>query len=377
MLPKMTITRALLVPVLLAIFLLHATSSARTVRPQMNPQAAKQLRPPNSPKPDPAKPAPARKELPKTAKMGLANVSGRPVKLRSFEFTTAQVTALGVVTKVLGQKATGFSEDLGSGVLLDMIEIPAGAFQMGSSEAEIQAAFTESKTFSPNAKLEWFNGETPQHKVTLPGFFMGKFEVTQAQWRAVAQLPQVKIELKADPANFKGADLPVENVIWEEALEFCDRLSKLTGRTYRLPSEAEWEYAARAGTTSPFSFGETITPDIVNYDGRYPYGAAAKGPFREKTTASGSLGVANPFGLYDMHGNLWEWCQDYKHANYNGAPTDGSAWIAEGDARTRALRGGSWNYYGRNCRSGFRYFLAPDIRSLLVGFRVAVTAKPK
>ncbi len=358
----MTITRALLVPLTFALLLLSTTSTARTTRPQTKPQPANQMRPPNAYA---------------TPKVATANVAGTPVKLKQFEFTTAKVDASGAVTKVPGQKAAGFAEELGEGVSLDMIEIPTGEFQMGSSDAEIQAAFNESKTFSPNAKLEWFNGETPQHKVTLPAFFMGKFEVTQAQWRAVAQWPQVKIELKADPANFKGADLPVENVIWEEALEFCDRLTKKTGRTYRLPSEAEWEYAARGGTTSPFAFGETITPEIVNYDGRYPYGVAAKGLFREKTTAPGSLGVANPFGLYDMHGNLWEWCQDFKHANYSGAPTDGSAWIAEGEAKFRSLRGGSWNYYGRNCRSGFRYFLPPDIRSLLVGFRVVVAANAK
>ncbi len=356
------ITRALLVPTSFALLLLPASFAVRATRPQNKTQPAKQVRSTN---------------VKATPKVATANVAGTPVKLKHFEFTIAKVDASGAVTKVLGQKAAGFAEDLGDNVLLDMIEIPAGAFQMGSSEAEIQAAFNESKTFSPNAKLEWFNGETPQHKVTLPSFFMGKFEITQAQWRAVAQWPQVKIELKADPANFKGADLPVENVIWEEALEFCDRLSKKTGRTYRLPSEAEWEYAARGGTTSPFAFGATITPEIVNYDGRYPYGAAAKGVFRETTTAPGSLGVANPFGLYDMHGNLWEWCQDYKHASYNGAPADGSAWLAEGEAKFRSLRGGSWNYYGRNCRSGFRYFLPPDIRSLLVGFRVVVAAKTK
>ncbi|MBI1764714.1 MAG: formylglycine-generating enzyme family protein [Acidobacteria bacterium] len=353
-----TITRALLVLTTSAGLLLIAVFSACTTRPQ--------TKTPRSPKAATLPIAPA-----------LVNVAGTPIKAVHFEFATAKVDASGAVTKVPGQKAAGFAEDLGDNTRLEMIEIPAGEFQMGSSETEIQAAFTESKTFSPNAKLEWFNGEMPKHKVILPAFFMGKLEVTQAQWRAVAKLPQVKIELKADPANFKGDDLPVENIIWEEALEFCDRLTKLTGRTYRLPSEAEWEYAARGGTTSPFAFGETITPEIVNYDGRYPYGAAAKGLFREKTTASGSLGVANPFGLYDMHGNLWEWCQDYKHPNYNGAPTDGSAWIADGDAKLRSLRGGSWNYYGRNCRSGFRYFLPPDIRSLLVGFRVVVAAKAK
>lgn len=320
---------------------------------------------------------PDQKKPAKTAAAKLANVAGTPVKLARFEFTTAKVDANGNVTKIPGQSINGFSEDLGDGVTLDLMEIPAGSFEMGSSEAEVEAAFNESKTFSPNAKREWFMGEMPKHKVTLPPFYLGKFEVTQAQWRAVAALPKVNIDLKPSPSNFKGDGLPVENVNWEDALEFCDRLSKKTGRTYRLPSEAEWEYAARAGSTTPFAFGETITPDIVNYDGRYPFGAAPKGLNREQTSASGSLGVANAFGLYDMHGNVWEWCQDLKHANYNGAPTDGSVWTTDGDAKFRSLRSGSWNYYGRNCRSGFRYNLAPDTRVLIVGFRVVVSAKTK
>jgi formylglycine-generating enzyme required for sulfatase activity len=320
---------------------------------------------------------PSQKKPAKAGAAAHANVPGTPVNVTRFEFTTAKVDASGNVTKVPGQNIPGFSEDLGGGITLDLMEIPAGTFQMGSNDAEIEAAFNESKTFSPNAKREWFAGESPKHTVTLPSFFMGKFEVTQAQWRAVAALPKVNIELKPNPSNFKGDDLPVENVNWEDAIEFCDRLSKKTGRSYRLPSEAEWEYAARGGTTTPFAFGETITPDIVNYDGKYPFGKAPKGVFRETTTAPGSLGVANPFGLYDMHGNLWEWCQDLKHVDYNGAPTDGSAWTADGDAKFRSLRGGSWNYYGRNCRSGFRYNLAPGTRALIVGFRVAVSAKTK
>lgn len=331
--------------------------------------AAKSL---NSPKTS----KPAKADKPKKGKTAFAKVPGTPVKLVRFEFTTANVDASGTTTKLPGRTIAGFSEDLGAGVTLELAEIPAGSFEMGSSDAEVQAAFTESKTFSPNAKPEWFAGEMPKHRVTLPSFFMGRHEVTQAQWRAVAALPKVNIDLKPSPAHFKGDDLPVENVNWEDAIEFCDRLSKKTGRTYRLPSEAEWEYAARGGTTTPFAFGETITPEIVNYDGKYPFGNAPKGVFREKTTAPGSLGVANPFGLFDMHGNLWEWCQDLKHPNYNGAPTDGSAWTADGDAKFRSLRGGSWNYYGRNCRSGFRYNLAPDTRALIVGFRVVVAAKP-
>lgn len=187
---------------------------------------------------------------------------------------------------------------------------------------------------------------------TIQPFFMGKYAVTQAQWKAVTTLPKVKINLEADPANFKGAQLPVEQVSWEEAVEFCARLSQKTHKTYRLPSEAEWEYACRAGTTTPFYFGETITPELVNYSGNYPYGKAPKGQCRRKPVEVGSL-PPNAFGLYEMHGNVWEWCADTWHDSYNEAPKDGRAWEAESVAR-RLLRGGSWRGSSRLCRSAGR-----------------------
>jgi formylglycine-generating enzyme required for sulfatase activity len=202
-------------------------------------------------------------------------------------------------------------------------------------------------------------------------FFMGKYQVTQAQWQAVAKFPQVNRELNPDPSRFKGANRPVEQVSWDDAIEFCSRLSQDTGRPYRLPSEAEWEYACRAGTTTPFHFGETITTDLANYDGNYTYGQGPKGVYREETTEVGSFGVANNFGLYDMHGNVWEWCQDEWHDSYDGAPTDGSAWLGnEEGSDTRLLRGGSWGNDPGNCRSAYRnylsFFVIDDI-----GFRVA------
>src|SRR5262249_46060073 len=163
-------------------------------------------------------------------------------------------------------------------------------------------------------------------------------------------------------------NLPVEQVSWQDAVEFCDRLSRKTGKTYRLPSEAEWEYACRAGTKTPFAFGETITPEIVNYNGKYPYGSAPKGIYRQKTTPVGSVGVANGFGLYDMHGNVWEWCQDVWHGNYKGAPTDGSAWESGGDKDIWVVRGGSWIDLGRDCRSAYRD--GPGGRLDNPGFRV-------
>ena len=159
-------------------------------------------------------------------------------------------------------------------------------------------------------------------------------------------------------------------------MEFSARLSRATGRTYRLPTEAEWEYGCRAGTTTPFAFGETITPELVNYDGLFPYGSAPKAMNREKTTPVGFMGVANAFGLYDMHGNVWEWCMDYWHENYNGAPTDGRSWEAGGDTRYQVLRGGSWYYLASLCRSTNRYGNSPVSRNYDLGFRVVAARTP-
>jgi len=170
--------------------------------------------------------------------------------------------------------------------------------------------------------------------------------------------------------------LPVELVSWNEAIEFCARLSRLTGRNYRLPSEAEWEYACRAGTTTPFYFGETITPDLVNYNGNYPYGSAPKGTYRVKTTAVGNF-PPNTFGLYDMHGNVMEWCQDVWHDNYNGAPTDGSAWESGGDSEGRLLRAGSWGDHAVGSRAASREFNLQDRLTIFhrfFGFRVVCAA---
>jgi formylglycine-generating enzyme required for sulfatase activity len=198
---------------------------------------------------------------------------------------------------------------------------------------------------------------------------IGQYAVTQAQWRAVAGLPKRQIDLNSDPSRFKGDNLPVEQVSWLEAVEFCDRLSQFTGRTYRLPSEAEWEYACRAATTTPFYFGETITTDLVNYNGNYTYNRGPKGIYREKTTAVGSF-PPNAFGLYDMHGNVYEWCADPWPGNYNSAPTDGSVWESGRYTQCRVVRGGSWITGPSGCRSADRYVSEPDSRGTIYGFRV-------
>jgi formylglycine-generating enzyme required for sulfatase activity len=251
-------------------------------------------------------------------------------------------------------------EDLGNGISLEMVAIPAGSFVMGSPDREKGRS----------------SSEDPQHTVTLSSFFLGKYPVTQAQWKAVAALTQVNRSLDPDPSRFKGETGPVECISWLDAIEFCDRLSQLTGRPYRLPSEAEWEYACRAGTTTPFHFGEIITTDLANYNGDYTYGDGPKGVYRRETTPVGSFGVANAFGLYDMHGNVWEWCMDHWHENYEDAPIDGSAWInlSASENASRLLRGGSWVNYPRGCRSAFRNWLFAGGSNLYFGFRVACSA---
>jgi formylglycine-generating enzyme required for sulfatase activity len=193
---------------------------------------------------------------------------------------------------------------------------------------------------------------------------MGKYPLTQAQYQAI---------MGKNPAYFKGNNRPVENVSWDDAVLFCQKLSQRTGKNYRLPSEAEWEYACRAGTKTPFSFGDNITTDLVNYNGTYPYKSAPKGKYREQTTDVGTFPPTfppNPFGLYDMHGNVWEWCEDDWHENYIDAPTDGSAWNSQSGSNTKLLRGGSWSGLARYCRSADRNRYSRDNRNFNDGFRV-------
>ncbi|MBT9310824.1 formylglycine-generating enzyme family protein [Leptothoe kymatousa] len=284
-------------------------------------------------------------------------------EIKAFSFDMAIIERRGIFRRpweVRTQKrqAERYRERLGTDTFIMMVAVPAGSFVMGS----------------PADEPERFDNEGPQHDVQVNGFFMGQYPVTQAQWRFVAGLPQIEHPLEADPSRFKGDNRPVEQVSWYEAVEFCQRLSAYTGHEYGLPTEAEWEYACRANTTTPFSFGEMITTDVANYNGTYVYNDGRKGQYREQTTPVTQVRVANGFGLCDMHGNVWEWCQDHWHGNYNRAPTDGSAWLTENEDVNHVVRGGSWPYDPRNCRSASRGDLTPDARLDTVGFRVVCRA---
>ncbi|WP_088242781.1 bifunctional serine/threonine-protein kinase/formylglycine-generating enzyme family protein [Calothrix rhizosoleniae] len=266
---------------------------------------------------------PSQKSTPPQKKPGLP--------LKTFSFETVTVNAQGNIVNRRNLEAKYFVEDLGNSVTLEMVEIPGGTFMMGSPEGE------EGR----------YDSESPQHQVTVPSFYMGKYVVTQAQYEAI---------MGKNPSRFKGKKRPVERVSWNDAVTFCQRLSHKTRRTYRLPSEAEWEYACRAGTKTPFYFGETITSDLANYDGKFTYASAPKGEYRKQTTDVGTF-PPNRFGLYDMHGNVWEWCADSWHDNYKGAPTDGGVWLENGNNSCSPLRGGSWLFYPSVCRSAYRYDL--------------------
>ena len=258
-----------------------------------------------------------------------------------------------------------FVEQIAEDLMLEMVYVPSGDFVMGAPDKE-EGSYAD---------------ERPQHLVTVSAFLMGKYPITQAQYESV---------MGKNPSRFKdkpdSPSRPVENVSWEDAQEFCKKLSELSGREYHLPSEAQWEYACRAMPSPPisrnekeiiyppFHFGETILTKVANYNGDKIYGRGEKGESQGETTAVDHFGVANEFGLCDMHGNVWEWCEDDWHSNYDGAPTDGSAWIdaksKESNKTSHPRRGGSSIGDPEDCRSAFRDTYVLDFRNYTFGFRV-------
>jgi formylglycine-generating enzyme required for sulfatase activity/tRNA A-37 threonylcarbamoyl transferase component Bud32 len=328
------------------------------------------------------------RDRPSSMQEWLALLEESPLKTFGFEVVT--VNNQGKEINRRRRQAQFFPENLGSGVSLEMVSIPGGKFWMGTDDEEIER-------LCKKYNVDYFRRERPQHEVTVQPFFMGKTPITQAQYQAI---------MGNNPSYFKGDKRPVECVSWYKAVEFCQKLSQQTGREYRLPSEAEWEYACRAGTTTPFHFGETITIDLANYCGKDrtergwkgTYANESQGIYREQTTPVGSF-PPNVFGLYDLHGNVWEWCLDDGHENYEGATSDGKAWLNdnssqqgsskvtanektrvsddltlddtdENNSQLKVLRGGSWDFNPIYCRSAIRLRFNPDYRYYLIGFRV-------
>jgi eukaryotic-like serine/threonine-protein kinase len=269
--------------------------------------------------------------------------------LQEFEFEVPTVNGFGEIVQRRTFTAQQVTQGLPGGSCLEMVVISGGTFLMGSRAGP------------------GYDDECPQHRVQVPAFLMGKVPVTQEQWAAVMSW--------VPPYRCQGAKRPVDRVSWEDATAFCVQLASLTGHAYRLPGEAEWEYACRAGTETPFCFGETITTDLANYVGEHAYRSEPKGIYRHQTTEVGSF-FPNAFGLYDMPGNVWEWCADAWHDDYTGAPVDGSVW--EGEAGSpRVLRGGCWHDPPTLCRSAARLKSMAGEGEDFFGFRVALTLPAK
>jgi formylglycine-generating enzyme required for sulfatase activity len=265
--------------------------------------------------------------------------------MEEFTFGTVRVNTRGETIDLEARRAQRDVEELGGGATLAMVVIPGGEFVMGSPRGQ------------------GYDDERPQHPVTIAPFYLGQFPITQAQWRAImGALPLCRSH---------GDQRPVESVSWDRVMAFCSRLTERTGRAYGLPSEAQWEYACRAGTTTPFCYGETITTELANYCGIHTYEGGPVGPYRHQTTDVGSF-PPNAFGLYDMHGGVWEWCADAWHSDYVGAPTDGRAWESGDRAWYHVARGGSWHDGPDLARSAARLRAPASGGDELMGFRVAL-----
>ncbi len=274
-----------------------------------------------------------------------------PLGLKTFAFEVATVDRAGTVKQHQRHIAQFFPEHIEGAQPLEMVAIASGKFTMGASKSE-----TDTQEY-----------DLPRHRVKLPSFFISKHPITQAQWAAVANLPKVKRDLDPDPSHFRGQDRPVESVSWLEAVEFCDRISKHTGRRYQLPSEAQWEYACRAGTQTPFHTGETITSQLADYIGTATYRAEAAGEYRQSTLPVGHFSP-NAFGLQDMHGNVWEWCSDRWSREYRRVPKNSLAQHSQ----MRAIRGGGWLNKPVEIRSASRSGYAETALNRTIGFRVSM-----
>jgi formylglycine-generating enzyme required for sulfatase activity len=268
-----------------------------------------------------------------------------------YEFESVTVNRRGEIIQRTPGKTRYFQEDLGNNMYLDMTYIPGGAFLMGAPKSEERSN----------------DCERPQHQVTIPPFWMGKYAVTQEQWQAI---------MGNNPSHFKGAKRPVEQVSWNDCQHFCQKLSQRVGKAYGLSSEAEWEYGCRAGTTTPFHCGETITTGLANYNGNYTYAEAGKGIYRRETVEVGQF-PPNAFGLYEMQGNVLEWCGDVWHDSYADKPKNlqqnsHPAWSYH-NTTMYLLRGYSWGNDSWSCRSAARGGNPAAAWDYRIGFRLVLS----
>jgi formylglycine-generating enzyme required for sulfatase activity len=252
------------------------------------------------------------------------------------------VDSCGKITSKKNESAIFTTIDLGNGINLELVYIPKGTFLMGS----------------PLNEAKRYQNEGPQHQVQVPSFWMGKYPITQAQWQQI---------MGNNPSKFQGNNRPVERVSWDDCVKFCQKLSQKLAKKVKLPSEAEWEYACRAGTTTPFHYGATLTSDLANYAANYTYAYEAKGTYIKETMAVGQF-PPNAFGLYDMHGQVWEWCADDWHEDYQGAPMDGSPWLSKN--KIKVVRSGYYGSLPMSCRSASRNRDMQNYSSYYHGFRV-------
>jgi formylglycine-generating enzyme required for sulfatase activity len=291
--------------------------------------------------------------------------------LDRFDFETAIMVQDRL--RLYSSVAWGYTEtlrgEIEEEITLDMMMIPGGSFIMGGPEYD--------SDYRPR--------ENPRHEVILQPFYIGRYLITQSQWRVVASYPSIDREIALNPSRFAGDNLPVEWISWDEAQEFCKRLSAQTGRHYCLPSESQWEYACRSGSETAFFYGGDDSPNLFNCRSRC---TTIDGETCLPSSGISEVGLfpGNAWGLHDMHGNVWEWCEDDWHRNYNGAPRDGSPWVEEDRDEIQVIRGGSWTQEAERCRSYSRgyYKLSDHLLSLtrndsqgprmssgtLIGFRV-------
>ncbi|MEY3219777.1 MAG: hypothetical protein RIT27_1134 [Pseudomonadota bacterium] len=276
----------------------------------------------------------------------------KTINLQTVHFNSIQLDKHGKMISSIPCKAKQFTEDLGKGIALEMIYVVGGRFLMGAS---------------PN-ELGIMADELPQHWVEIEDFFISKYPISQMQWFLLMK--------QGLSCQFNGANLPVEKVSWFQALDFCRQLSKKADKSYRLPTEAEWEYACRAGTLTAFHFGETITTDVANYDGNYDYNSHSKNTYKQMTTPIGTF-PPNRFGLCDMHGNVWEWtCSEYREHYGDQSETKILKQHQAIDKRI-VVRGGSWYSSAVNCRSANRYHVDSKSWDNDIGFRIALSVNDK